>query len=98
MLSSLSRYFQQKEIKTLRYSIRDISSFHFLCFDSLLHEAYNQAYPTIPPNNPIEQVKLISFTKKNSLEDESNDMEDNGTRFGFYEVDVRRYEFKCNQA
>ena len=25
-------------------------------------------------------------------------MEDNGTPFGFHEVDVRRYEFKCNQT
>ena len=80
---------QQKE------RLSDIQFVIFLClisyfFDSLLHEAYNQAYPTIPPNNPIEQVKLISFAKKNSLEDESNDMEDNGigTRLGFHEVDV----------
>ena len=56
---------------------------------SLLKEAYIQAYPTQQPEEPIEQVGLISFKKKNSDEVEANDIEDNRLPIDPYEDEVR---------
>ena len=61
---------------------------------SLLKEAYIQAYPTQQPEEPIEQVGLISFKKKNSDEVEANDIEDNRLPIDPNEDEVRNFDFR----
>ena len=67
-------------------------------FFSLLKEAYIQAYPTQQPEEPIEQVGLISFKKKNSDEVEANDIEDNRLQMNPYEDVVRNFDFRYTKS
>ena len=67
-------------------------------FFSLLKEAYIQAYPTQQPEEPIEQVGLISFKKKNSDEVDANDIEDNRLQINPYEDKVRNFDFRYTKS
>ena len=77
---------------------RNFAIYILKIFFSLLKEAYIQAYPTQQPEEPIEQVGLISFKKKNSDEVNANDIEDNRLQINPYEDEVRNFDFRYNKS
>ena len=67
-------------------------------YNSLLTQAYYQAYPTYETDEPLEKIELIAFDpfkkRKNPFEDGWNNSEEVGSRFEPFDLNVSSYKME----
>ena len=67
-------------------------------YNSLLTQAYYQAYPTYETDEPLEKIELIAFDpfkkRKNPFEDGWNNSEEVGSRFEPFNLNVSSYKME----